>query len=60
VLAHGFSVLARGVGAYLDVEELVLGLLADVDLIAALLERGEEAVGVLTVGDCGDLNEKAS
>ena len=41
-LAHGFGVFAVGEGADLDVEELVLGLLADGDGVALLLERRGE------------------
>jgi hypothetical protein len=49
MLAHCLGLFAVSEWANLDVEELVLRLLADVDLIAALLECSEEAVGVLTM-----------
>jgi hypothetical protein len=57
VLAHGVGVLAGGEGADLDVEELVLRLLADEDLVAALLQIGDEGVCVFAVGDGGDLDD---
>ena len=58
MLAHGFGLSAGGEGADLDVEELVLRLLADDDVIAAQLEIGDEDVCVFAVGDGGDLDEK--
>jgi hypothetical protein len=40
------------------VEELVLGFVADSDLVAAMLESVEEDVGVFLVGDGGYLDER--
>ena len=58
MLAHGVGVLAGGEGAYLDVEELVLRLLPDGYVVAALLEGSDEDVGVFAVGDGGDLDDE--
>lgn len=55
-MLHGVGVFAGGQGADLDVEELVLRLVADGDVVAALLEGGEEVLCVFAVGDCCYLN----
>ena len=55
-LLHGFGVLARGEGADLDVQELVLGLVADTDAVTLFLQRGEQDVGDILAGDGGDLH----
>ena len=49
LLAHGFGVLAVGEGAYLDVEELVLGVGADGYGVSVALKRRSDEVGVLLV-----------
>jgi hypothetical protein len=57
--AHGVGVFVVGEGADLDMEELVLGLGADDDGVAAALEGGDEEVGVFLVGNGGDLDDGA-
>src|ERR1035441_8229155 len=59
-LAHGFGLLAVGERADLDVEEFVLGLVADGYDVAFFLERGEEDVGDILTGDGGDLDYEGS
>ena len=55
-LLHGFGVLARGEGADLDVQQLVLRLVADADAVALFLQRGEQDVSHILAGDGGDLH----
>jgi hypothetical protein len=57
-LAHVVGVFAGGVGAQLDVEELVLGLVADYDIVAAMPEGIDEDVGIFLMGDGGYLDER--
>jgi hypothetical protein len=59
-LAHGFGVLFRGEGTDLDVEELVLWLVADGYGVASFFEGGEEGVGVFLMGDGGYLDQDGS
>ena len=55
-LAHGLCVPAVGEGADLDMDEIVLRLLARADVVAALPEGGEQNVRVLLMGDSGHLH----
>ena len=67
VVAVGEEALAHGLGLFfvsertdLDVEELVLRLVADGHVVASPLEGVEEGVGVFLMRDGGDLDHKGS
>ena len=55
-LAHVFGGALVSEGADLDVEELVLGFVADEYGVAVFFERGDFDVGNLLAGDRGDLD----
>lgn len=59
-LADDVGIAVRGEWADLNVQKMVLRLLAHEDSVAALLERGEQQLCILLMGDGCHLDDRGS